>query len=306
MAYKTQRRTSIRVTLCLIGLISITLLARNVASEELRIATFNLRNYRQEPAMGRPAKSPAARIAVRRVIQEIAADIIALQEVGRPEALDDFISGASESPWQYRYAAFCQGDDPHNYLATLSRAPITHSVAHNEMSFLLYGRRTMVSRGFLETRIQASPNLELIVINAHLKSKRSSSLGDHATIRRKEAVLLLKLSQKLARDHPSIPQIILGDLNDTPDSVPLRIITQTNHLQFVDLAPMAVSSNSRAKWTYFYSKDDTYSRIDYILVDSRIRDRLVASQTYVLDTFESHIASDHRPVVATLNLSSNH
>jgi len=288
--------------------ISLALLAaligpqETVAAENLRIATYNLRNFRHAPTTHRPAKSPVERIAVRRVIQQIAADVVALQEVGQPESLAEFVGENPDSVGRYPYVAFCQGADPHNHLATLSRDPITYTEAHNDLNFLLYGRKTPVARGFLETRIQASPGFEIILINAHLKSKRGSAFADDDSIRREEAILLLKLSQKLAREHPSTPQIIAGDLNDTPDSIPLRILTGKNHLRFVDLAPKALLTDSRANWTYFFPEAETYSRIDYVLLDSRLEGLLDFQRTFVWDSFDTRIASDHRPVVMTLTI----
>jgi endonuclease/exonuclease/phosphatase family metal-dependent hydrolase len=52
-------------------------------------------------------------------------------------------------------------------------------------------------------------------------------------------------------------------------------------------------------WTYFYGADDTYSRIDYILLSPALARNRVKAETYIPAIPNWGIASDHRPIVAT-------
>jgi endonuclease/exonuclease/phosphatase family metal-dependent hydrolase len=52
-------------------------------------------------------------------------------------------------------------------------------------------------------------------------------------------------------------------------------------------------------WTYHYGVEDTYSRVDYILISGGLAKEWVKEETYVLAVPNWGLASDHRPVVAT-------
>jgi endonuclease/exonuclease/phosphatase family metal-dependent hydrolase len=54
----------------------------------------------------------------------------------------------------------------------------------------------------------------------------------------------------------------------------------------------------RTTWTDFYAKEDSYSRIDYILISHSLEKDWRAEETYVLNLPDWGTASDHRPLVA--------
>src|SRR5262245_12735109 len=57
--------------------------------ESFRVATYNLENYLDEPTQTRAAKSAEAKAKVRQSILALKPDIIALQEIGSPSALEE-------------------------------------------------------------------------------------------------------------------------------------------------------------------------------------------------------------------------
>ena len=51
-------------------------------------------------------------------------------------------------------------------------------------------------------------------------------------------------------------------------------------------------------WTHYFGKEDTYSRIDYIMLSPGMAREWVPNEGFVLATPNWGLASDHRPIVA--------
>ena len=55
-------------------------------------------------------------------------------------------------------------------------------------------------------------------------------------------------------------------------------------------------------WTDYYATEDSYSRIDYILLSPAMAARWLPAETYVLNLANWGVGSDHRPMVAGFNV----
>jgi len=278
--------------------------------ETVRIATYNLENYLDEPTVSRPAKTAEAKARIRESICAAKPDVIALEEMGSIKALLELRDSLKTKGLDLPYWEHVSGFDTNIHVAVLSRFPFSARRPHTNENFLLGGRRFAVSRGFAELDIQVSTNYAFTLIAAHLKSKRPVPAADEAELREQEARLLRqKIDARLASD-PDANLVVLGDLNDTRDSASTRAVIGRGRTKLIDTrpaepngdnlpSPNAAGEPRNVTWTHYYGKEDTYSRIDYILVSSGLAREWVKEETYIVTLPNWGVGSDHRPLVAT-------
>jgi len=235
------------------------------------------------------------------MIRGMKPDVLALQEVGSTNALAELARDCQFPFWEH-----VSGADTNIHVAVLSRFPILSRRHHTNDSYLLFGRRHRVSRGFAEVTIQASPGYVFTLLTAHLKSRRVIPQGDEAAMREQEALILREKVDALFRANADVNLIVLGDLNDLHDSKSTRAVIGKGRFALVDTRPAerACYGNTNAgprniTWTYFYQQEDTYQRVDYVLLSSGMACEWNKGETYVLAEPNWGMASDHRPVVAS-------
>lgn len=278
------------------------------AADTFRVATFNLEGYLVTATDKRPAKTPLARAKVRESIRTTGADVLALQEVGGEAALLELREGLKQEGCDFPYWEHVPGADTNIQVAVLSKFPFVASRSHTNDNFLLTGRRFRLSRGIAEVDVQVSSNYVFTLITAHLKSKRPVPAADEAELRLEEAkVLREKIEERLERE-PDANLVVLGDLNDTPDSASVKAVVGRGKRKLVDTRPAernndkadeSVAEKRQVTWTHYYAPSDTYSRIDFVLLSRGMAREWLTNQTYVLVKPDWGLASDHRALVAT-------
>ena len=296
-----------------LGMIVGWLLGMGVAAaDRFSVATYNVENYLDAPVPGRTTKPPEAKARVCDTLLALRADVVALQEMGGTNALLQLRAALAASGLSYPHWEHVRGHDTNIHVALLSRFPITARRPHTDDSFLLPGRRFQVSRGFLEVDLQVTPAFSFTLLAAHLKSKRPVPEADQAELREQEARLLREKIDARLKANPAIPLLVLGDFNDTRDAKPVRLLIGRGRNALVDLRPEEAMRPAQdtplqrpapnVTWTYFYAREDTYSRFEYVLASRSLADRLAAAETCVLALPWWREASDHRPVLATFRL----
>jgi endonuclease/exonuclease/phosphatase family metal-dependent hydrolase len=283
-----------------------------LAADTFSLATYNVENYLAAPVPGRTAKPEEAKARVRDTLLIVRADVVALQEMGSTNALlqlrDALLAGGLDYPhWEH-----VTGHDTNIHVAVLSRLPIVARRPHTNDSFLLDDRRFRVSRGFAELDLQVTPQFQVTLLVAHLKSKRPVPEADQAELREHEARLLREKIDALLKAKPDAPLLVLGDFNDTRESKPVRAVIGRGRATLVDLRPEEATrarpdepfqrTAANVTWTYFYNREDTYSRFDYALANRALAARVVPERTAVLALPWWREASDHRPVVVTFTV----
>ena len=274
-----------------------------------KVVTYNVENYLVERSGTRVAKPEAARRKVTETLVSLKPDVVALQEIGPTNALLELQSRLRQSGLDLPHWEHVSGYDTNIFVAILSRFPITARRSHSNESFLLEGRRFRTSRGLLEVDLEVGPDYRFTLFTAHLKSKRAIGAADEGEMREQEARVLRRLVEARLADDPKANVLVCGDFNDTKDSPALKaLLGRSSNRHLVDTRPVerngdqAASENPKwdprhVSWTHFYGKEDTYSRIDYILLSTGMAREWRREGSYLPTLPDWGIASDHRPVV---------
>ena len=278
------------------------------SAQTFTVVTYNVENYFLADFANRKAKVEASRAKVVETIALIKPDILALQEMGRKEALQELRQRLSKRGLSYSQAFFLEGADPAIHLAVLSRFPIVRNHSKTNATYLLDGKRFQVRRGFVEIEIQVGDSYKFILFNAHLKSMRQVAFADQAEMRLGEARVLRELIEKRLNANPNENILLMGDLNDAPSRDPIKVLIGKGSTKLIDLRPSEKKDDQekvdgrgndksrRVTWTHYYKTEDQFSRLDYIMASRGMVRELDSSYVYV--TTDWGMASDHRPVVA--------
>ena len=290
--------------------LALLLWARFAGAETFRVVTYNVEGYLDKATQTRSVKSAEAKTKVRDSIRALKPDVLALQEMGTTNALLELRNSLKAEGLDLPYWEHVAGLDTNIHVAILSKFPFSDRRPRTDDSFLLSGRRYRVSRGFAEVDVQVNTNYSFTLIAAHLKSKRAVGQADEAELRLEEAKLLReKIDARLAAN-PAANLVVLGDFNDSKDSPSTKAVIGRGKRKLLDTRPTerngdnAQTTNSawelrKVTWTHYYGKEDTYSRIDFLLISPGLAREWVTNETYVLTLPDWGVGSDHRPLVAT-------
>ena len=274
------------------------------AAETFRVVEYNVENYLEVSNGARPAKSEEAKTAVRETIRGLKPDVLALEEIGGTNALSELQGSLKSEGLDLPYGELVNGSDTNIQVAILSRLPITARRPQTNDFFLLAGRRWRVSRGFAEVDIRVNDRFSFTLMAVHLKSKLTIPEADEADMRLEEAKLLRAKIDARLEANPRLNLVVLGDFNDLQDSDTMRTIIGRGSRELTDTRPAerngdAATGTGPVTWTEHYTKEDIYSRIDYILLSRAMAREWDRADTFipVLPNWET--ASDHRPLVAT-------
>ncbi len=264
--------------------------ARPQSPATLRVATWNVENLfdaRNDPDTFDDVYSTSemnAKInALAAVLQEIDADVVALQEVE-----NEFILGrlAEATGLGYTEQVLMDGFDPRGIdVACLSKRPIIRAVSHQGERFDSpeSDESYFYTRDALEIFVDAGGQ-EVGIVVLHLRSMVDGG-DDH---RLAEATYTERIvSQRISATTPNM--IIAGDLNDFPDSPTLDALIQDGPM--LDLT-LGVPEADR--YTFVFRGRE--QQIDYILGTASV---LSARENIeIIHTSQAQGASDHAPIVA--------
>lgn len=300
--------------LLLVSALLLHLVAASPAAgaEELRIATYNLENYTTagrlvgDDYLRDYPKPEAAKRALHSVIAELRADILAVQEMGPAPYLEELQHDLAALGLAYPFAYLIEAADPDRHIAILSRIRPKAVNRYTHLGLVSQGAKDLVKRGAAEVVVETDRgDVSLWVV--HLKSRFTvkPSDPDSALQRAAESVAIRDL---ILRRHPnpaSTRFLIVGDFNDGKTRRPVRAMETRGSRVIATLLDAADSRGER--WTHFFRREETYERVDHILVSPALmplveRSRYGEPIARIYDGDGVTRASDHRPVVVALQL----
>ena len=285
------------------------LLTTQILAGHFTVGTYNLELYTDTPIFNLPPKSAEARKIIQQSIEALNADVLALQEIGSTNALLELRASLKKEGLDYPFWEHVRSYDTNLHVAFLSRYPIVGRNPHTNESFLFQGRRFHVLRGFAEIELELPGKFRCTLITAHLKSKRIALEADQQGLREEEAILLREKIDEFFKRSPRGNLIVLGDLNDGIATKTVRTVVGRGKTRLFDTRPaerngdMLPNPNPhyeprRIVWTHYFGKEETYSRIDYILTSPSLRDNFHAEKSFIVSLPDWGAGSDHRPLCA--------
>jgi endonuclease/exonuclease/phosphatase family metal-dependent hydrolase len=152
-----------------------------------------------------------------------------------------------------------------------------------------------MQRGILDVSIEINAQT-VRFIGIHLKSKRIVPDYDQAELRVREAEHVRKHIDSILSNNPNTHLITYGDFNDHIQSLSTKTILGNYRSPFY-LTPVHVTDRNGENWTYHFSAQDSYSRIDFITVSKSLRPNIDKSTSRIVDSPNWNQASDHRAIM---------
>jgi hypothetical protein len=228
-------------------------------------------------------------------------DILALQEIESLGALREFIKGHVGSSYGLDGVISLESNDPRGIdLAAISKFRLGRVISHR---FRRQGKKRVFSRDCLQVEVlhPSRADILLTMFICHLKSKYNPyPVGTQEHEEDKQTSLDKRTMQvahtiEIVQNCMDVDQqrfVILGDMNDTPDSPalqdflrddnPLKLHDALASISQVDTSPMSL--NKRPRDTHKWEKDPehghpetTYSQLDYILLSEALNDVFTGS-----------------------------
>lgn len=205
------------------------------------------------------------------VIDSINADVQCLVEVEGNQALADFNREILINKFQYHLSIDSPRDPRGIDLGVYSR---THALGRlRTNAFDQSGSKFIWSRDCLEVEIIISETRSLFLLLNHFKSKFGGDTVANKAKREAQANRVVEIAS--TRYDPATDWVlVVGDLNDTPDSPPLAPMFNTT--AFRDVFDI-VNRPADDRWTYFYKPNPVARRrtqIDYIFASPALADRV--------------------------------
>lgn len=308
------------------------------ATTAFTIATYNVLDlFPPGPEGGAAAHHEKKLETLAAKIASLGADVLGLEEVGSNAVLEELVRRIPGEPYR---VVFGTPDARGIGCALLSRLPLLASAVHttDELPFPVFVEgdphpfhgRMPLRRGIVQGTIDVPGVGPVDVFVVHFKSGRPApkktpsgepldssdaqsfeameSAVRSVVMRAAEALFVRRLVDDVFRKNPGARIAVLGDFNDVPHSLGVRVVSGRGATELFD-ATASIPHDRRHSHVHFGQK----RAIDHVLVSARLRGSITAARVHN-DDLRDHDAlraagqgpfhdSDHAPVTVTLQSS---
>ncbi len=246
-----------------------------------------------------------------RVIRDVDADIVAVIEAEHRVALKQFsdyvLSKVGGKP--YPHVMLIDGNDERGIdVGLMTKKGYNIGVMRSHIHDVGSNNKAIFSRDCPEYCVETPNGEQIWILPSHLKSKFGGNNSSSQNKRKLQASRTAEIYQRLVTEgNENI--IVLGDLNDTPDSTPLKPLLSQTDLKDISKHPTFDTGEFSGKGTYGLGNDS--NKIDYLLLSPALFDRVTACGLFRKGAWpgknarwtvyeelkeEMHVASDHHVV----------
>jgi len=276
--------------------------------DRLVFCAYNVKNWLHmdrfnQTRVERAAPKPEAeKTAVVNILVSITPDVIGLSEIGTIEDLREIQQRLKQVGLDLPHFEIAEGEDPNRRLGLLSRFTIASRQSPKDLSYKIKQEKKFIQRGLLDVTIAPTPEHSIRFMGVHLKSMREIPGIDQALMRRNEAQLVRQHLDTVLEADPATRILLYGDFNEHRNGVSIKSIlgSRTNPYYMEELPLM---DQNGQLWTHFWDAADSYSRLDYVFYSRALRPLILKDESFIFHTREFDQASDHRPLVTTLQLT---
>lgn len=263
----------------------------------------------------RESPTELALLHTAKVVVDLVPDVIGVVEAEDRTALGHFSRDLvrGEAGWEFRHVMLVDGNDERGIdvgLMTREGYPIQRITSHVDDTV---GGSRVFSRDCPEYEVGLPGGGRLVVMVNHFKSKGFGSQTTSNRSRTRQAARVRELyDARLASGDELV--VVLGDLNDTPDSEPLTPL-------MADGGPQDVSTHASfddGGWPGTYTTGRAGNKIDYILCSPAVFAGITAAgvhrkgvwtasgrwEMYPTLTKEVHAASDHHALWVDMDVDT--
>lgn len=247
-----------------------------------------------------------------RVIRDVDADIVAVIEAEHRVALKQFsdfvLAKVGGKP--YPHVMLIDGNDDRGIdVGLMTKSGFNIGIMQSHIHDLGDNDQPIFSRDCPEFSVETPQGEKIFILPNHYKSKFGGNDSSSQNKRKEQAKRTAAIYDRLISEgNPNI--IVLGDLNDTPDSDPLQPLLADTNLKDISEHPSFDTGEFAGKGTFGLGNDN--NKIDYLLLSPALFARIKACGLFrkgawpgkspkrwtVYDELEKeiHVASDHHVV----------
>lgn len=280
-------------------------LAPCTAADPAVFCAYNLKNWLQMP---RPAgsadpaplpKPESEKARIISVLQAIRPDILGVCEIGSDADLRDLQARLKAAGVELPNTHRVSGADGTRSLALLTRHPIRQRHDPGPLEYQMDHLLLPMQRGILDVTLEIAPGFDVRCVGVHLKSKRPVPGMDEALMRRNEAHLLRRHLDGIFARQPRARVVCYGDFNEHRNEPAIGEIIGSRAGPGL-MTDLLLKDDRGQVWTHFWDAADVYARLDYFFVSRALRPHVVARRSFIHAARDFDKASDHRPIVLTL------